>query len=161
MPKNQLSYMDITKKPVPPKTLVCVTDQMNCDRIIKAARVICDLTASELSVINVSSPGRTQDPRSIEYLFKVSAQYHAQMTVLYHNDPAKAVIGYIKSHKIASVVTGQPEGQNSVLHKIWSKFTHVNFFTVDPSGEISEVVNPVIAARAIAPVNQADGAVSY
>lgn len=161
MSKDQLSYIDITKKPAQPKTLVCVTDQMGCDRIIKASRIISDLTASELSVINVSSPGRVQDPKSIEYLFKVSAQYNAQMTVLYHNDPAKAVIQHIKSHKIINVVTGLPEGQNSVLHKIWSKFTHVNFFTVDPSGEISEVANPVIAARAIAPMGQANSVASY
>lgn len=150
MTKDDLAYVDITREAEKPKTVVCVTDQFNCDRIIKSARVVCDITASDLSVINVSSPSRYQDPTSIEYLFKVSAHYGGTMTVIYNDNPAKAVIQYIKKNKVANVITGMPEGQNSVLHKIWSKFTHINFFTVDSSGELCEVANPAVAARALA-----------
>lgn len=131
------------------KTVVCVTDQRNCDRIIKSASVIAGLTGTELAVINIGNPSRLQDPDSIEYLFNVTAQYGGEMTVLYHNEPARAIINYIKANKVANLVTGLPEGPNSVLHRLWSKFTHIHCFTVDKGGELTEIPNPVKAAREI------------
>ncbi len=129
------------------KTLVCVTDQRNCDRIIKSASVIANMTSTDLNVINIGNPERMQDPHSIEYLFNVTSQYGGEMTVVYHNEPTKAIVKYIKSNKVGNLVTGLPESTNSVLHTLWSKFTHINCFTVDKNGEIAEVHSPAKAAK--------------
>ena len=132
------------------KTVVCVTDQRNCDRIIRSASIIAEITSTDLAVINIGNPSRLQDPDSIEYLFNVTAQYGGEMTVLYHTDPAKAIVKYIKGNKVGNLVTGLPESPNSVLHKLWSKITHIHCFTVEQNGELTEVPNPAKAAREIA-----------
>lgn len=43
-------------------TVVCVTNQFQCDRIIKAGRVMADLSNTALNVISVANPGMDQDP---------------------------------------------------------------------------------------------------
>ena len=149
MTKNGLEYIDLTAKAEKSLTLVCVTDQMRCDRIIKAGKLLCDLTGTTLAVVNVARPGVEQDPQSIEYLFHVSSQNGAQMAVLYEEDVAKALIRYIKSHKVSYMLTGIPGERDSIIHKIWSRFTHVTIFVVEHDGELREVGNPAKAARQI------------
>jgi K+-sensing histidine kinase KdpD len=122
-----------------PRTLVCVTDQMNCSRIIRAGRVLADLNKTSLSVISVASTKVPQDPASIEHLFDVSRQSGADMSVIYADDSAKAIIRYIKENKISHVLTGEPTGENSPLYRIWTKFTHIRFYTVDSSGAAMQV----------------------
>lgn len=129
------------------KTVVCVTDQRRCDRIIRAGRTLANISATELSVINVVKPDAKQDPESMEYLFSVSKENDAEMALLYSNDIAKAIIRYIKENKVAYLLTGIPKEGDSVTTKIWSKFSHVTFFVVEHNGELREVGNSVRAAR--------------
>ena len=44
-------------------TLVLVTDQFTCERIIKAARVIADLSKTDLTVLSVMKTGAQINPR--------------------------------------------------------------------------------------------------
>ena len=141
--------IDKTAAPARSLTVVCVTDQMRCDRIIKAGKLLCELTGSELSVINVSRTGQMQDPESIEYLYKVSSQNGAVMTVIYADDVAKAIIKYIKENKVSYVLTGIPGDDDSVINRIWSRFTHIAFFMVEQNGELHEVLHPARAAMAL------------
>lgn len=120
-------------------TVVCVTDQFQCERIIKAGRIIADLTNTNLSVINVAKPGQQQNPKSLQHLFDVSKLNDGMMSIIYADDPVKAIINYIKQHKTDNVLTGMPENENSILHTIWDKFTHVTFFAVTPEGELKEM----------------------
>lgn len=132
------------------KTVVCVTDQKNCDRIIRTGKTLANISGTELAVISVVSPGRQTDPDSLEYLFSVSKENGGQMALLYSDDVAKAIIRYIKENKVAYLLTGMPCEGDSVTTKIWSKFTHVSFFVVGHDGELNEVASPVRAARALA-----------
>ncbi|MEG1773437.1 MAG: hypothetical protein RR320_01140 [Oscillospiraceae bacterium] len=149
MPKQALEYYDVTVGPTRSKTMVCVTDQRRCDRIIKAGKMLAEMTDTELAVINIAHPERIQDPDSIEYLFRVSREKNAEMTVLYSKDVAKAMIRYIKENKVAYLLTGIPQEGDSIITKVWSKFTHVTFFVVEENGELREVTHPVRAARAL------------
>lgn len=136
MPEKKRTYYDRTE-PLPRyKTVVCVTDQRNCDRIIRAGRVLADFTDTELAVINCASPSQQQDPGSIEYLFEVSRSNGAEMSVFYQQDSARAIIRYIKEHKVANVLTGLPGDENSVLYRLWERFSHVQFYVVDAGGRL-------------------------
>lgn len=139
-------HIDLTAGLPRPKTLVCVTDQRDCDRIIKAGRRLSQLTDSELLVLNIALPNQPQDPQSVEYLFSVSKENDAEMTVLFANDVAKAIIQYIKSNKISFMLTGVPAQGDSITTRIWSKFTHVTFFVVEYDGNLREVARPAIMA---------------
>lgn len=131
------------------KTVVCVTDQRQCDRIIRAGRMLANVSGTELSVINVVHSEKEQDPQSMEYLFSVSKENGAEMALLYSDNVAKAIIHYIKDNKISYLLTGIPQEGDSVTTRIWSKFTHVTFFVVEQSGKLCEVGHPVRAARAL------------
>lgn len=131
------------------KTVVCVTDQKRCDRIIHAGRALADLSGTELAVINVAHPDYAQDPDSIEYLFSVSKQNGAELMVLYDENVNKAIVRYIKQSKVAYVVTGIPQEGDSVVTDLWCRFTHVTFFVAEQGGELREIVHPVRAARAV------------
>jgi len=65
--------MDQNKRPVgieadiERKTLVCVTNQFECQRIIKAGKVIADLTGTVPMVLSVTSPEYGQNPQALQY----------------------------------------------------------------------------------------------
>jgi len=129
------------------KTVVCITDQRRCDRIIRAGRALADMTRTDLSIISVIRSDYCYDSDSIEYLFSVSKENGAEMVLLYSDDVAKAIIRYIKDNRVSNLLTGIPAKGDSVTGKIWSKFSHINFFVVEQDGSLSEVGNSVRAAR--------------
>jgi K+-sensing histidine kinase KdpD len=131
------------------KTVVCVTDQRRCDRIIRAGRALADITQTQLAVINVAQTSQKQDPDSIEYLFSVSNENGAEMAVIFEEDSAKAIFHYIKENKVSCVLTGVPGEGDSVVWRIWSRFTHIRFFVGEEDGEVREVAQPMRAARAL------------
>ncbi|HWP51959.1 MAG TPA: hypothetical protein VN626_09730, partial [Clostridia bacterium] len=146
-----VSINDVQERTLSPraKTVVCVTDQRQCDRIIRAGRTLANLSGTELSVINVVRTEAAQDPESMEYLFSISKENGAEMALLYANDVAKAIIHYVKDNKVSYLLTGIPQEGDSVTTRIWNKFTHVTFFVVEKDGRLCEVGHPVRAARAL------------
>ena len=120
-------------------TVVFVTDQYSCERLIKAGRTLADISGTRLLVINVSNPDLSKcDTNALEALFSASKEYGAVMNVYYSLDPLKTISTCIKSEKAVNVITGMPQNSNSILSKLWSKFTSANFFTVDDDGKLEE-----------------------
>jgi K+-sensing histidine kinase KdpD len=97
----------------------------------------------------VARTSQKQDPDSIEYLFSVSNENGAEMAVIFEEDSAKAIIHYIKENKVSCVLTGVPGEGDSVVWRIWSRFTHIRFFVVEEDGEVHEVAQPMRAAKAL------------
>ncbi len=123
-------------------TVVCVTTQPQCERLIKAGRRIADLTGTELTVVNVSSPELSpEDSKALDYLFGVSKKYGALMSIFYSDDPVRVIVEYLKANKAANVITGMPQQKDSVLIQLWKKFTNTKFFTVEANGDLKEVLN--------------------
>ena len=125
-------------------TVVCVTDQLQCDRLIRSGRTVANLTDTDLVVINVSTPQRKNDPAAMEYLFRTASEYGGAMAVLYSPDVAKAIIRYIKENRVAYVLTGVLQPNDSIVPKIWKRFTHITFFMVEETGELCEATRPVM-----------------
>ena len=128
-------------------TLVCVTNQFQCERIIKAGRVMANLTQTKLDIISVGSTEYPQNPEALEFLYKTSSANNGTMTIEYSDIPLKAITKYIKENKISNVLTGVPTTENSIIYKLWNKFTHINFFTVEQDGEIKEAKTSCLVGK--------------
>lgn len=132
---SDTSYSSPTQEMIQRSTVVCVTDQRRCERLIKAGRVIADISKTGLTVISVVDPGRTADPDALEFLFGVSKQHNAVMSIQYSVDPLRCIADFIAENKALNVVTGMREGENSILPKLWQRFSDTCFFTVTQDGE--------------------------
>lgn len=124
-----------------PMTIVLVTNQFECARLIRAGRLLSDISRTELMAVNVNDDRYEPNPAALEHLFLVSKENDAEMKVHFVENPCKQIIKIIKYNKTVNVVSGMPGSQDSILYKIWQKFTSVRFFTVDSDGEISEVTD--------------------
>ena len=134
--------------PVPKATVVCVTSQLQCERIIRAGRSIANLSDTQLLVVNVSAPDFSrQDGEALEHLFRISKENDAQMTVLYSDEAFKTLIDYIKKNNAVNVVTGMPQQGTSGLYKMWDKLGSVSFFTVDADGSFANMSRRRKAAK--------------
>lgn len=121
------------------KTVVLLTNQFRCERLIHAGKTLADVSGTELCILSVQSSLYPQNPLALEHLFNVSKQNGGVMHVTYGEDPARQIIHFIKHNKAVQVVSGIPKDENSILYTIWHKFTHLRFFSVDEEGGIQEV----------------------
>ena len=136
---NRLTLAAQTQHPTRRHTVVCLTNQFHCERLIRAGRLIAELSKTSLLVINDSSPDLSEnDAKALEYLFQVSKENGAEMTVLYSDEPMRQLTKFIKESKAVNVVTGMDAQQNSPLTDLWRKFTSAHFFTVMEDGSFSE-----------------------
>lgn len=122
------------------KTIVLVTNQFRCERLIRAGKTLSMLYGTELVVFCVQSSHFPQNPLALEHLYNVSKAGGAVMNIAYSDEPQKKIISFLKHQRVKNVISGNPESADSLLHKIWRKFTHINFFTVDEAGSAHEVV---------------------
>lgn len=91
--------------------LVCVTKQKTCERLIKAAS---KLTAKDgnLRVLHVAKHSwnildNSRESEALEYLFKVSKEYGADMTMLRADNISKTIADFALENNIDLVVLGQ------------------------------------------------------
>lgn len=136
-----LEPIDVAASPSKSRTVVLVTNQFQCERLIRSGRAVADITLTDLAILNVQSNEYPPNPEAIQYLFNVSSQNGAVMNLMYSDNPYKTIIKYLKNNKTTNVITGMPSSPGSILHKIWGKFTHIKFFTVDHDGNLEEVVD--------------------
>lgn len=118
------------------KTVVLVTNQFQCERLIKAGRSFADVSHTELLVLNVQSNEYPPNPEAIQHLFNISSNNNATMNVMYSNNPLKTIVKYIKNNKTISVVTGKPSTDNSIVHQLCRKCPHIRFITVSENNEV-------------------------
>lgn len=88
--------------------LVCVTNQYSCGRLIAAGEGLAAKQALELKVLCVQPTKYANNSylNEIEYLFGASREAGAEMVVYYRDDPVRAALTYIRSHRIAHIVVG-------------------------------------------------------
>ena len=95
-----------------PSVLACVTNQFECDRIIKTAERIANCEGCELRVLSVLKPmtDYTVIGDEIEYLNKISREAGADMTILFHDDAPKVCAQFAKQNNVHRIVTGMHDG---------------------------------------------------
>lgn len=143
-----MEMTEIPRAEIPvPLTMVLVTDQFQCQRLIVAGREIADRSGTPLEVINIANPKVPQNPAAVEFLFQISKENDAAMMVHYSDEPAKFLASLIKEKLPAYVVSGMPQSPNSLLHKLWTRFELISFYTVDASGIAEQIT---LSSRVIA-----------
>ncbi len=120
-------------------TMVLVTDQMSCERLIRQGRALADRTGTRLEVINVAAAGVERNHQALEYLYQVSKDNRAIMTVHYSEDAPRFITKLVRGEMPAYVVTGLPQQGGSLLHKLWTRFEMISFYTVDLDGRLDAV----------------------
>lgn len=123
------------------KTAVLATNQFQCERLIKAGRTVAGITHTDLVVLSVQSNEYDPNPEAMQHLFNISSENNAVMNVLYSEDTFKTIVDYLKHNNISNVITGIPQADHSVLHRIWKKFKRIKFFMVDEEGKMEEVMD--------------------
>ena len=98
-----------------PTVLVLVTDQLSCDRLIRAGRRLADTFGCVLEVQNIARFGSVPDPEAIEHLYQVSRDAGARMAVHYSEDPERSLVGLLAEGLPHYVVTGMPGGGSDLL----------------------------------------------
>ena len=73
----------------PKKTMVCVTVQKTCERLIRAGASLAG--GAGLSVVHVARSGEallggSSESEALEYLFRISREYGAEMDMLRSDD---------------------------------------------------------------------------
>ena len=103
--------------------LACVTSQYDCDRIIKTAKKIADDCDCELRVLSILKPtgNYTTVSDQIEYLYLVSKESGADMTVLFHDDAPSAAAGFAKENNAIRIVTGMHDGGDESFLVMFNK----------------------------------------
>lgn len=129
--------MTLSTKPIQtsPAVLVLVTDQMSCERLILAGRCLADQYKMSLEVVNVAQLGTVPNPEAMEFLYQVSRENDAVMTVEYCEDSEKTLITKLKDLRPSIVVTGLPGKGSTLLQRLWTRFEFLSFYTVEENGE--------------------------
>lgn len=92
--------------------LVCVTVQKSCERLIQCGAARAHEQNAQLSVLHVARPGvnilgNPEQGEALEYLYSISSEYGADMTMLRAEDVVSAIAGHAKKLQATLVVTGQ------------------------------------------------------
>ena len=112
-----------------PLVIACVSLPSTSDQIIRAALAIATEENAPLSIITVLNG--QPDPSQLdiaEHYRTIANSVGASFTLLYNDNPALAVIDYIKHYHVTHVVTGTPLSPSpdggqflSLLHSIFPK----------------------------------------
>lgn len=89
--------------------MVCVTVQKTCERLIREGAMIAG--DAELKVMHVVKPGDSvlgggSESDALEYLFRISRTYGAEMDMLRSEDVIGTIAEFAKKHDIAYIVMG-------------------------------------------------------
>lgn len=121
------------------KTVVFVTNQYSCDRMIYSGRVIADETSTELVVVGIMDAEYALDPKVVDYLFVLSKKNQATMRLIFSEDKIKVMSEMVAQYESQYIVTGMPSSNQSVLYDLWKEHGGKQFYTVDSTGELVEV----------------------
>ncbi len=96
--------------------LVCVTGQKSCERLIVEGARLAAEHGGELSVLHVATQGAamlgyTVEGDALEYLYKISCDHGADMTVVRSDAPAETIAAQVRKKQVSVVVMGQPRNR--------------------------------------------------
>lgn len=91
---------------------VCVTGQKNCERLIREGAQLLAVEGDELSVVHVARKGAQllgdqSEADALEYLFKISHEFGANMNVLRADNAADAIIGFVDKNNVDTLLLGR------------------------------------------------------
>lgn len=124
--------------------VACVTAQVSCDRLIRAAKAISDNQKAKLTVVSVINTGTENNKyedqiNALDYLHSVCSELGVEFTLLYSENPVQAVAKHIKNTHAVQMFTGEPrEGENSFVNLINSVLPKVEVTIIPKENAASE-----------------------
>ncbi|QUH25781.1 universal stress protein [Serpentinicella alkaliphila] len=91
--------------------MVCVTQQRTCERLIKAGLELSSEN-SKLYVVHVAPKGlnilgNSEEGEALDYLFDISKNVGADMTVIRSSETSKSIIDFCKKNDVNIIVFGE------------------------------------------------------
>lgn len=117
--------------------MVCVTQQKTCERLISSGETLKKEIGSELYVIHVVKESdnflyNASEPDALQYLFNVSKEAGAELTVLRSDDVVGTLKEFAKDKSIGHIVLGEPprEAKQCVIDLIKDKIDEPKFHII-------------------------------
>lgn len=94
------------------RIMVCVTRQKTCRRLIEIGKQFLSDTNSELLVVHVTKMGTNflgnpHEGEALEYLFQISKDAGADMSVLRSDHVVGSLVQFAKSNDVTLIVVGE------------------------------------------------------
>ncbi|MBM7582547.1 K+-sensing histidine kinase KdpD [Caldicoprobacter guelmensis] len=96
--------------------MICVTRQKACERLIKMGKqMVKSHAGAKLYVVHVAKNGENflgnpDEGEALDYLFQVSKEAGAEMTVLRSNHVVDTLVDFAKRNNVSIVVMGESPG---------------------------------------------------
>lgn len=96
--------------------MICVTRQKACERLIKVGKqMVKGYTGAKLYVVHVARLGENflgnpDEGEALDYLFQVSKEAGAEMTVLRSNRVVDMLVDFAKKNNVSVVIMGESPG---------------------------------------------------
>lgn len=97
--------------------LVCVTQQKTCEKLIQQGRELTEEQSDNLYILHVVNENdkflnHFSDGDALEYLFKISKEVGAELTVKRSKDVIKTIIDFADEMEITHVVLGSSKDKD-------------------------------------------------
>ncbi|SRR5690554_4127580 len=117
------------------KVMVCVTRQKTCERLIKIGKKVATELQADLSVVHVAKNGvnflgNPDEGEALDYLFSVSKESDAEMTVLRSDNEVSTLVEFARKNNITEIVVGQSPDLNNrtnIIKEMQSQLPHIRF----------------------------------
>ncbi|TYQ16165.1 UNVERIFIED_CONTAM: universal stress protein family protein [Acetivibrio alkalicellulosi] len=122
----------------PQNIMVCVTQQITCERLILKAADLRNELNGELFVIHVAKNewnflDNIKEGEALEYLFKISKSVGANLSVLKSDNIAETLVNFANENKITHIVMGESPNdhkENKFYLELKNLLTNVEIFVV-------------------------------
>ncbi|MDL2206026.1 universal stress protein [Eubacteriales bacterium OttesenSCG-928-N13] len=119
------------------RILACVTGQKSCERLIVEGAKMADAMNAELSVLHVAAAGTSLlgyplEGDAMEYLYKISSEHGADMTMIRSDDVIEAIARFAIKNEINIILMGaarKKSGRNIAL-ELQVRLPGVEFQTI-------------------------------
>lgn len=115
--------------------LVCITDQVDGEKLIKKGNCMADKGKLKLKILNIQNSKQSKNIKDtrLEYLFGVCKFLDVDMQVYWGNDFSDIVINYINRNKIKQLVIGRiPKlEQDNFVSKMQETFPSIQVFITE------------------------------
>lgn len=94
--------------------LVCVTGQKTCEKLIAEGAKLAEELGADLSVVHVARQGDgllggdVAEDQALEYLFQISSEYGAGMTVIRSDNVVSTLVKHARKVDASMMVLGSP-----------------------------------------------------
>jgi K+-sensing histidine kinase KdpD len=95
-----------------PRIMVCVTRQKTCERLIKIGKKTALEVGADVFVVHVAKEGSNfldnpHEGEALEYLFQISKNASADMTVLRSNNVVNTLAEFANKNMISTIILGE------------------------------------------------------